>query len=107
MKLEEALIFLREGKKITNPLIFEDDEYLIGGYASLIGEDIEVKELKKIRRMTICKMKGEFKHPEMTNNNLTLDEFIYIKKKLGKNHDIPCISLHSLMSEEWKVIEDK
>ncbi len=83
MKLEEAMIALREGKKIRHPT-FDDDVSLMACYISLMDGD---------KLLSVCKMKGDKQHSEMNP-----------KFDLSKPVTPPNISIFILIDDTWEVL---
>lgn len=124
MKFEEALVALREDKKIWHPT-FADDEYLCGCYVSLPGEDFE--EIKKTRDISIVRIKGDRQHDCMTGKFnyvvkilrdlkkvLTEEDYKKYHKDLGTQIEIskifdedvfmyPQLNLFLVISDEWEI----
>lgn len=101
MKLEEALVELRNGKKIRPIYGFEEDEYLMGCYVTfryLKREILESFEEMKKRGMSIVKMKGEYKHPDMVPFRYNSGE------EVCKHGLFPQINLYLLM-QDWEIYE--
>lgn len=87
MIFEEALKALRAGAKIRHPS-FEEDVYLQGCYVGLIGME-ETFEETKSRGMSIAKMKGNKKHPDM-----------YPSKTCSP----PQLNLFLVMADNWETV---
>lgn len=122
MKFEEALMALREGKKIWHPS-FDEDEYLIACRLGFIGDDSPLEE----NPITIARIKGNRQHDTMAGK---LNYVAKIKRQLKKilteedfkkyhnmytemdimeifDNDLfatPQLSLFLVMSDEWKIL---
>lgn len=105
MIFEDALKQMREGKKIRHPH-WEPDEYLMGCYVTFLNFDDtgnekpltpEQLEDAKLRGMSIVKMKGEFKHPDMSPGRY--------REELCKHGLYPQLNLLLIMQDNWEVME--
>lgn len=115
MLFEDALKLMREGKKIRHPH-WEKDEYLMACYVVLIFSEENFEE----KKMSIVKMKGEFKHPDMVPHpelyGLNIDQTMGKVNKLmmeGKIpepcsrpelHKFPQLNLLLIMSDKWEIL---
>ena len=103
MKFEEALTALRAGSKIRHNTM-EPDEYLVGCYIGLPGENFEES---KSRGMSIVRIKGDREHPDMrpllsfTKQMDLIDKYPFLKEKIT----FPTINLFLIMSDDWELIE--
>lgn len=123
MKLEEALILMREGKKIRHP-IFKPDEYLMACRIGLPDDDTPFNN----KPISIVKMKGERQADVMAGKLnyvakikrqlkkiLTEEDYkkyhnIYTEMEISEIFDediftYPQLNLILVMSDDWEVIE--
>ena len=107
MKFEEALSALRQGAKIHHPHM-PKDECLMGcyvGFPSFYDDNGNLVEDsfedQKKRGMSIVKMKGEYKHPDMRSYN-------WPERQACCNpelHSYPQLNLLMLMSDDWEILK--
>src|ERR1700722_6861081 len=98
MRFEEALVELRNGKKITHPSLGEN-VYLMGCYVGFKGGE-ETFEEKKARGMSIVKMKGDCMHPDMGMGSL---EHLPKMENICKHGTYPQLNLMLVMADNWEI----
>ncbi len=111
MKFEEALVLMREGKKITHKSLGED-VYFQACRVGFVFENVPFEE----QPISIVKMKGECQHTDMFPlgvgdgiDGLTYSGTFIIKKefleKPCRHGNFPQLNLLLVMADNWEIVE--